>query len=648
MSNYVDLGGGRIGSGNRMKVELQGFKRSTHDLSYIFRNTQAAGTLVPFGVIPVLPGDTIDINFDANVRTLPTIAPLFGSFKLQIDSYFCPIRLYNGLLHNNKIGIGLNMSQVKLPLIDIVCKGLDLNSTVPLEFQQINQSSLLAYLGIRGVGKSDNNKIKRYFNAVPLVAYWDIYKNYYANKQEEIGCVLEQDTLPSPVLSRITYDWGQNFQEVTLPFLLPQNKEIAFYGPKGYFDFFQILDESSNWTSVDNFFNYVDIINDDEFTDIAICRNIDSDVRIMGYRFTAGIGSENDLVVKTFDLNVIDDMRNTILNHTANTPVFIDKVSPRPYNSCLTHDVNYNLFAINSQQGLGLKTYQSDIFNNWLNTEYLDGDSGINAITAISTEGDKFTLDSFNLSKKVYDMLNRIAVSGGTYNDWLEAAYDVKGISNFETPMYLGGMSQEIVFQEVVSTAESKIDGNTNSLGTLAGKGILLDNRKGGYVRLKAQELGYIINIVSITPRVDYYQGNSWDSGLFSVDDFHKPSLSGIGFQDLITEKMAFWDNERQQDEYSVGLKSAGKQPAWLDYMTNFNKLYGNFADQRKEMYMTLARRYSPDNNGNIADLTTYIDPAKFNYCFAQNSRDAMNFWVQIASNIQARRVMSAKIIPNI
>ena len=145
MSNVVDLGGGRIGSGKKMKVELDGFKRSTHDLSYVFRNTQSAGTLVPFGVIPVLPGDTFDINFDANVRTLPTIAPLFGSFKLQIDSYFCPIRLYNGLLHNNKLGIGLNMSQVKLPLIDIKCKNLDLTSSVPLEFQQINQSCLLAY-----------------------------------------------------------------------------------------------------------------------------------------------------------------------------------------------------------------------------------------------------------------------------------------------------------------------------------------------------------------------------------------------------------------------------------------------------------------------------------------------------------------------
>ena len=39
----------------------------------------------------------------------------------------------------------------------------------------------------------------------------------------------------------------------------------------------------------------------------------------------------------------------------------------------------YNYFNLN---GLCVKTYQSDIFNNWINTEWLDGENGINAITA--------------------------------------------------------------------------------------------------------------------------------------------------------------------------------------------------------------------------------------------------------------------------
>ena len=67
---------------------------------------------------------------------------------------------------------------------------------------------------------------------------------------------------------------------------------------------------------------------------------------------------------------------------------------------------------------------------------------------------------------------------------------------------------------------------------------------------------------------------------------------------------------------------------------------------------MTLSRRYEYEDNGElqskIKDLTSYIDPAKFNDAFAVTSRDAQNFWVQIGAEIFARRKMSAKVMPNL
>ena len=90
---------------------------------------------------------------------------------------------------------------------------------------------------------------------------------------------------------------------------------------------------------------------------------------------------------------------------------------------------------------------------------------------------------------------------------------------------------------------------------------------------------------------------------------------------------------------------------AWINYMTAVNKCYGNFADKQSEAFMVLNRNYTMKHNGTnteIEDLTTYIDPTKFNYVFADTNLDAMNFWVQIKKNIIARRVMSAKQIPNL
>lgn len=155
------------------------------------------------------------------------------------------------------------------------------------------------------------------------------------------------------------------------------------------------------------------------------------------------------------------------------------------------------------------------------------------------------------------------------------------------------------------------------------------------------------MGIISITPRLDYSQGNDWDMKLKTMNDLHKPALDGIGFQDLITDQMAFWESHGTATNPIP--YSAGKQPAWLNYMTNFNKCYGNFANPDDQMFMTLNRRYKCDEETwRIKDLTTYIDPMKFNYIFADTERDAQNFWVQLAIDITARRKMSAKIIPNL
>lgn len=147
------LGGDRLGAGKKQSVELHNYGRSSHDKGYLWRSTMSAGTLVPFMTEIALPGDTFDINLDCDVKTHPTVGPLFGSFKVQLDIFIAPIRLYQGALHNNKLGIGLEMAKVKLPIYSLKAKGLN-NLPLPfgVENSQINPSSIFAYLGVRGVG----------------------------------------------------------------------------------------------------------------------------------------------------------------------------------------------------------------------------------------------------------------------------------------------------------------------------------------------------------------------------------------------------------------------------------------------------------------------------------------------------------------
>ena len=90
-----------------------------------------------------------------------------------------------------------------------------------------------------------------------------------------------------------------------------------------------------------------------------------------------------------------------------------------------------------------------------------------------------------------------------------------------------------------------------------------------------------------------------------------------------------------------------GKQPAWLNYMTDVNKTYADFAAGEPESYMVLNRVYDVDENtGAVSNPSTYISPKDYTYIFATNTDTNRDFWVQIGKKIIARRVMSAAQIP--
>ena len=342
------------------------------------------------------------------------------------------------------------------------------------------------------------------------------------------------------------------------------------------------------------------------------------------------------VVLNKFKLTKIDEVRESILAAPSTSPYIIKSEAPYTY---ADKDENYKLKTTQTMYGLAVKTYQSDIFNNWIQTEWIDGENGINAISSVDTSSGSFTMDTLNLAKKVYNMLNRIAVSDGTYKSWMETVFSSKYVERTETPVYYGGMSQEIIFEEVVSTSAAA----SEPLGTLAGKGRLAPNKKGGKIVIKIDEPSYIIGMCSITPRLDYSQGNNFTMNWETLNDVHKPALDMIGYQDLTMEKAAWWTEEHISDT-EITQKSVGKTVAWIDYMTNYNKNYGNFASGEDENFMVLDRNYNIEN----PDFTTYIDPAKYNGIFADQSRGAMNFWVQIGVDWKVRRKISAKSIPNL
>ena len=689
----VSIGKNTLGGGKKMTTRLNNYNRSTHDLSHVCRTSATVGTLIPTLYHLILPGDTFPIETRCHTLTHPTIGPLFGSFKQQNDFFFCPIRLYNAMLHNNALNIGLNMKQVKFPIYpipyDLYTDKSKMKGSNDSLLNEVNPSSLVAYTGVRALATLEPYGNKKTFNCLKLMMYYDIFKNYYANKQEKKFYVISGNTYylykqtvgnPSPgqmglalansndqsswkvittgvpnftgatgdypkvktdyqawvlVIKPYTQDKNSGQIEITTNFQTGWLTESG--GTVGGLKTIQIYGTINNLIEQGVLTDITKSVNNSvdgtEYYKINEVTFLPTEQTFKTYFYinkpTLAISVEARY--NSYDLNTIDDMRENILTagktqYISQDPFIIDIFKPIQTENGTAPSCSQPLV------GLALKTYQSDINTNWVNTEWIDGETGINSITAIDTSGGSFTLDTLNLAKKVYTMLNRIAVSDGSYNAWIQTVYTSGGLNHIETPLYLGGSSLEIEFQEVVNNSGSE----DQPLGTLAGRGIAT-NHKGGNIMFKADEPGYIFCITSLTPRVDYFQGNEWDNYLLTLDDLHKPQLDGIGFEDRL------YRNVNANTPYAMAGKSIGKQPAWIGYMTNVNKTYGNFALIENEGWMCLNRIF-----GDINTYTTYIFPHLYNNIFADTDITAQNFWIQIAFNTKPRRVMSAKVIPNI
>lgn len=677
------LGGDRLRSESKMEVYLPNFGRSSHNVGKIIRTTQACGTIVPYWCQIGLDGTTFYIDITTKVKTLPTTGPVFGSFKHQIDVFVIPIRLYIAALHNNALGVGLNMSKVLLPYFHAYTANTSIyeNDT---NRGQVNPSSLLSYLGIKGFGHSNVNQYLRRFPAIFNLAYWDIFKNYYANKQEEKAYVITGiDHIWKSISIGDGYVWNKVWHDnMAELYEIPPITEKPQYIKLEFEE--NISPEEVNEIQFMTNNPYVPTVEMNSITklgDSFVFERTDPDApglkepenprkatKIYMYKINKPIkfaykisaGGEHQITMPDnqkikltqFPLKNIDEQRTAILAASTASAYEVD-ANRMPYAAVIapielpSHDRKTKYFSSSawySQAGLAVKTYLSDRFNNWLNTEWIDGTTGgINAITAVDVSDGKLTMDALILQKKIFNMLNRVAITDGTYQAWREATYGIRSATLPESPIFCGGMQSEIAFDEIVSNAAT----DEEPLGTLAGRGVATMYKSGRGLKIKCTEPSMIMALGSITPRIDYSQGNKWWTRLESMDDFHKPTLDAIGFQELIAEEAAAWSTELDEN-YSPKYQSLGKQPSWIEYTTDVNETYGEFAAGMPLAFMCLNRVYEENTNKTISNPSTYIDPTIYNNIFAESRLSSQNFWVQVAFDVTARRVMSAKQIPNL
>lgn len=644
------IGGDRIGSGAKMMVSAEGYGYSTHDVSKVRRTSMSFGTIVPMGIWMLTSGSRLRMRLDALITSNALLYQLYGSAKFQIDVFSARMALYNPKMLLNLNDQGYEISDIKFPQLQLMTKGIE--SAANISNQQVNPSSLLRYLGVAGNGTaagSPTSTVVRHHNAMWMLMYYQTIKEYYANKQEQKGVMIHNIAIAETVVA-MQYDptpgQGAGYQAI------PQSPAatilqitefgvwlLTFTSPSPV-EGLIILTDIGEYTPEQI---WIDVYSGGMAGEIfgTFPRDGFLGVNILSWRYATPEDPTQPRLVE-YDLKAIDRMQMKIMSAVETSEALLITAGDElPYGASMRNVGS--VFSINTtQEGLCVGTYQSDVFNNWLDNATINN---LNARSKVKVDvNGEFSIDMLNITQKLYNYDQRIGVTDGTLDEWREMTYAQVGRSKSLKPVYEGGLSKEIVFDMVISTASTAED----PLGTIASRGQFGNKHKGGYVQIEAEEEKLIMVLAKITPRLVYNQGNDWTTNLKTLDDLHKPALDKIGYQNLITDQIAAFETVVNPDGTLVTY-SAGKQPAWQWYRTNYDDALGNMAES--EDYKVFGRTYeAKDQSGayRIKDLTTYINPVKFNDVFAIQSLDAMNFDVQVGMDATLTLVMSEEVIPNL
>lgn len=178
-------------------------KKSNVNLSHVSPTTLAPGNLIPISFTRIFAGDDLRFKPSAFVQAMPMNAPLVNGFKLCLEYFFVPDRLYNWDLLMDNTGVTDDPDNVKFPQI---CSPAEyhtgtikfaLNSesaargdAARLANSIVQPGSLADYCGFP-VGLFPTYEVvadtddRNQFCALKLLGVLDIFYHYYVNQQIE-------------------------------------------------------------------------------------------------------------------------------------------------------------------------------------------------------------------------------------------------------------------------------------------------------------------------------------------------------------------------------------------------------------------------------------------------------------------------------
>lgn len=556
--------------------------RNGYDLSSRKVFSAPAGALLPIGVWECNPTEKFSFKVDDFVRTQPLNTAAFARCKEYYHFFFVPYRaLWN---HSDKFFTGVTNGDRMYERPSFVDKLMENEGNfVPTSMPSFYLDELHRLL------ISQNKDLSAKLSAYSKDAK-KVYKAGGANFVE----LLEKTKLDLSNLTLSSYDaLGYEYAYGAFRLL-----HMLGYGidDKGqvFHPYRQVSDKEPGDRS-----GLFDMESLDEVLSYFIPHNLANPFRLLGYQRIYNDFYRNQLWEKpvpyTFNVDWCNSSTKLQLKNT------------EVYQMC---QLRYRHWTKDFYTGVyPTASYNEGIFNlpNYTNSkaEINKNNDGVSASAGAISTSDIRAM--FALEK----MLERTrAANGLDYSNQIAAHYGFKvPESRRDVAQFIGGVDNTIVINEVMSTANSSIDGTSKTgsvVGQVFGKGI--GTMSSGRIDFEAKEHGMIFCIYSISPQVDY-DARQFDpfNRKFKREDYFQPEFENLGYQPLIQSDVCFGGTPLDGMKY--GNTILGYTPRFSEYKTSRDMLYNQFMTGGSLNAWTTPRNNYTNTKARLSVPDLLIDP---------------------------------------
>lgn len=563
-------------------------KRNNFSLSHTFRCSVKLGRIYPVLCLPIMPNDTVSLKSDVVIRLAPQLAPVMAHFNVYCHYFFVPWRIiwddygkFFTQLYNEDGSEPASWPRLRFKAGNYQAHGIGGNA-------YLNVGTLCDFLGYP-LPWSDEWKSVKLSNSTDPVDLRGVIASDY-----------EVSALPLRAYQMIFNEYYRD-QNVS--------NEVEFSKGSGIID---VFDENGVMT--------------EEFTNLA-------QIRLRAWAkdyFTSALPEpQRGPDVPLFDSN--GDYSLEFDNSVASTVVRAgDPSDKRAPDSGLLGGLSSGKIV----QPYGEGNRVDVAIDNSKNLKVVSNNTSDTPLPTINELRRRVSLQRF------LEISNR---AGNRLKEFIFGHFgSVIPDDRLQRPEYLGGGIQKVTFTDVIQNSASVSDDNTGfdrtALGQQAGYGICVGNT--GKIRKHFYEHGYVMCLMSIRPKAEYFQGIDRHLQKFDLFDHAFREFANLGEQEIYEKELFFCPGAFQNSRDNV----FGYTPRYAEYKFMNNSVHGEFRTSLN--YWHAARTFG--NPPNLNQQFIQVSPEADNRLFAVSDQLADHYYCSIFHDLLVKRALPKYGVPKL